>query len=232
MSSTSHMIPKVIYTAFLEKAPRPQHISALEAAWRTLNPEWGFRCITLDNRPPLLNHFEWEQTFRLPEPVGSVARLNLLRYEVLAQHGGVFIDNNHYPLRPLDELLENVTGFCTTVPGKRREMTPHAMSCSVLGCVRNHAAMWHAVRDLPLSVATFRGVWDQSGPGFLTRVIREHGHFRQFVPFHWSVFNLPKADAEVAGAWGYTINVNANQSIAEPQAEASAAVGKPAEVAA
>jgi len=63
-------------------------------------------------------------------------------------------------------------------------------------------------------------------------VIREHGHFRQFVPFHWSVFNLPKTDAEAAGAWGYTININANQSIAEPQAEASAAVGKPAEVAA
>jgi len=196
----THEIPKVIYTAFLDKQPIPERIAALEVAWRTLNPEWGFRCITLDRRPPVINYAEWGQSFLLPEPAGRTARLNLLRYEILAREGGVFIDDNCWPLRPLDDLLENVTGFCTTVPGG---LTPHALSPSVMGCIRNHAAMWHCVRDLPHSVVVYRGIWDQSGGGFLTRVIRDHGHFRQFVPFHWSLFGQPKDLATAAAAFGY-----------------------------
>ena len=56
--------------------------------------------------------------------------------------------------------------------------------------------LWHAIRDLPHSVLVYRGVWDQSGPGFLTRVVRDHGHFRDVVPFHWAIFEQDRRERQ------------------------------------
>jgi len=204
------MIPRVIYTAFMQQGDPPDHADDLEAAWRAHHPEWEFVRLTLDDRPVVLNNDAWEMTFRLDEPAASVSRLNILRYEVLARFGGVFIDHDHLPLRPIDELLENVSGFCTTTGGDGQ---PHQLSCSIVGAKRNHPAMWHAVRDLPRSIETYRGVWDQTGPGFLSRVIDGHGHFRQWVTFHWALFNLPEAEAkDCDAAFGYVADAYQSDS--------------------
>jgi len=48
-------------------------------------------------------------------------------------------------------------------------------------------------------VLVYRGVWDQSGPGFLTRVVRDHGHFRDVVPFHWALFEQGEEAAKDHG---------------------------------
>ena len=78
------------------------------------------------------------------------------------------------------------------------------LSPSVLGATRNHPMLWQAIRDLPHSVLVYRGVWDQSGPGFLSRVIRDHGHFRDVVPFHWALFEQGEEPAKAhGGAFGF-----------------------------
>ena len=47
-------------------------------------------------------------------------------------------------------------------------------------------------------------MWDQSGPGFLTRVVRDHGHFRDVVPFHWALFEQSEEAANAhGGAFGF-----------------------------
>lgn len=191
------MIPKIIYTAHLQEGEPPAHLAAVEAAWKQHHPDWEHVRFTLDDRPVVLNAFEWENAFELPEPAGAASRLNILRYEVLARFGGVFIEPCIYPLRPIDELLDNVSGFCSSVGGYGK---PHQLSSSILGAERNHPAMWHALRDLPRSVYTYRGVWDQTGPGLLSRVIDDRGHFRHWVVFHWALFNLSRDKAEQSEA--------------------------------
>ncbi|NUQ54079.1 MAG: hypothetical protein HUU19_15490, partial [Phycisphaerales bacterium] len=163
------MIPKVIYTADLSESPDRPRLAAWKHAWQTLHPEWDVVTFTLENRPPILNHDQWQQTLDLSEPAASAARLNLLRYEVLAREGGVFVDPDRLPLRSLDELVAGVGAFCSTI-ASHGASRPHMLSPSVLGATRNHPMLWHAIRDLPHSVLVYRGVWDQSGPGFLTRV--------------------------------------------------------------
>ena len=81
------MIPKVIYTADLSESPDRQRLAAWKHAWQTLHPEWDVVTFTLETRPPILNHDQWQQTLDLSEPAASAARLNLLRYEVLAREG-------------------------------------------------------------------------------------------------------------------------------------------------
>jgi hypothetical protein len=163
-----------------------------------MHPEWDVVTLTLDTKPPILNYDQWQQTFGLAEPAASAARLNLLRYEVLAREGGIFVDPDRLPLRPLDELVAGVGAFCSTI-ASHGASRPHMLSPSVLGATRNHPMLWHAIRDLPHSVLVYRGVWDQSGPGFLTRVVRDHGHFRDVVPFHWALFEQGEETAKAHG---------------------------------
>jgi len=197
------MIPKVIYTADLSESPDQQRLTAWKCAWQTLHPEWDIVTFTLETRPPILNHDQWQQTLDLSEPAASAARLNLLRYEVLAREGGVFVDPDRLPLRSLDELVAGVGAFCSTI-ASHGASRPHMLSPSVLGATRNHPMLWHAIRDLPHSVLVYRGVWDQSGPGFLTRVVRDHGHFRDVVPFHWALFEQSEEAAKAhGGAFGF-----------------------------
>ncbi len=195
------MIPKILYTAHLAPGDPPAHLAEWEAAWKLLHSDWEHVRLTLEERPVVLNWDEWESTFKLPEPAGQTSRLNILRYEILARFGGVFVEPGVWPLRCIDDLLINVSGFCGSLGGEGR---PHQLSTAILGAEQNHPAMWHAVRDLPHAVYTYRGVWDQTGAGFLSRVIDGHGHFRHWVVFHWSLFNLPREQAEVAKAFGCT----------------------------
>jgi hypothetical protein len=104
----------------------------------------------------------------------------------------VFVDPDRLPLRPLDELLPGVRAFCSTT---QRQHEPHLLSPSVLAAAPNHPALWHCVRDIADSIARYRGVSDQTGPGFLSRVIRDHAYFRDIVPFHWTMFEQNEADA-------------------------------------
>ena len=89
------------------------------------------------------------------------------------------------------------------------------LSPAVLGAVPCHPALWHCVRDLAHSIATFRGVWDQTVPGFLSRVIRDHGHFRDVVPFHWALFEPSEADArEHGGAYLFNASLQPVEAVA------------------
>ncbi len=206
MTTPPPFITRTLFTAHLVETPVPPHFRRWHAAWRELHPLWDIEVITLDDLPPIFNHREWADTFRLAEPAGAATRLNLLRYEVLAQRGGVFVDPDRLPLRPLDELLPGVLAFCSTV---KQDFRPHALSPSVLAAPPNHPALWHCVRDITDSIARFRGVWDQTGPGFLTRVINDHQHFRDVVPFHWTMFEQSEDGArEHGGAYLYNASHN------------------------
>lgn|GEM_PF-931812 len=205
-------IPRIVYTAHLAQSRLPDRFRAWSAAWREHHPEWDVRVVTLDDREPVFNHEQWAESFKLPGPAGAASRLNILRYELLAREGGVFVDPDRLPLRPIDDLLSGVRAFCSTTQQRGR---PHLLSPAVLGAVPNHPALWHCVRDLAHSIATFRGVWDQTGPGYLSRLIRDHGHFRDVVPFHWGMFEQAETDArEHGGAYLYNTSIVSAEAVA------------------
>lgn len=206
------MIPKIVCTAHLGESPVPDTFRRWQAEWQRHHPEWDVRIITLEDREPIFNHAQWAETFKLPEPAGAASRLNILRYELLAREGGVFVDPDRLPIRPIEELVGGVRAFCSTTQQHGR---PHLLSPAVMGAVPCHAALWHCVRDLAHSIATFRGVWDQTGPGFLSRVIRDHGHFRDVVPFHWGLFEQAQADArDHGGAYLFNASLQPVEAVA------------------
>jgi len=206
------VIPKIVYTAHLAETPVPESFRRWQTEWQHHHPEWDVRVITIDDREPISNHAQWAETFKLAGPAGAASRLNILRYELLAREGGVFVDPDRLPIRTIDELVDGVRAFCSTTQQHGR---PHLLSPAVMGAAPCHPALWHCVRDLAHSILVYRGIWDQTGPGYLTRVINEHGHFRDVVPYHWGLFEQSEANArEHGGAYIYNASIQPAEAVA------------------
>jgi mannosyltransferase OCH1-like enzyme len=91
------MIPHVIHQIWLGGEPPAQLRTWLDG-WRAHHPRWDYQLWTDDNRPQLTN----EQAFlRAPS---FAMKADLLRYELLREHGGVYIDADFECHHPIDDL--------------------------------------------------------------------------------------------------------------------------------
>lgn len=92
------MIPERIHMVWIG-SHRFRHSSYLKA-WRRLHPSWE---VTLWSQKALLAEGLASQPIidQVPHIAGKV---NLIRLELLARYGGVYVDADTEPLRPLDDL--------------------------------------------------------------------------------------------------------------------------------
>jgi mannosyltransferase OCH1-like enzyme len=146
--------------------------------WAALNPRWDL--LTWRESPRLRNQREFAraETF--------AGKADVLRYEILAEHGGVYVDCDEEPLRPLDELeLGGVTAFA----GFEAKAW---IANGVIGAAPGHPAIETVVRALPASVRRHDGgPVHATGPGLLTRTWLKRPDVRLFPPIvfypvHWS----------------------------------------------
>lgn len=157
------MIPRVLHHIWINAADPslPAPFSTYRDGWRALHPDWTLRLWNLDNidfplvRPELL-----------PLCANYAQMADVLRLEVLHRHGGVYIDTDFEPIRPIDALLQGAehvfcsedgvsvsTGFLAAVPG----------SMLIRRCLD---ALPQRLGAAPPNV--------ESGPGFITgQLLRE-----------------------------------------------------------
>jgi mannosyltransferase OCH1-like enzyme len=121
-------IPRVVHRIWLGDAPMPDAHVAFGDTWRQHHPGWTVRLWTDSDAP---------------EPAGSERarnlgeRTDLIRYEILRRHGGVYVDTDVECLRPLDGLLTGVAAFAAyEVPGR--------LCNAVLGSIPGHPAFARA----------------------------------------------------------------------------------------
>ena len=113
-------IPKIIHQIWLGDAQMPPDLSA---TWREKHPDWQYTLWTDSNRPPLALESLWSTA---PHPA---FQSDLLRYELLHQYGGLYVDMDFECRRNVEPLLtgdlvmayENPrhlqNGFIATTPG-------------------------------------------------------------------------------------------------------------------
>ena len=100
-------IPKVFHRVWLG-GEMPVQFEAFGRAWLEMNPGWTMQTWdesvieTLDNRA----NCEKARTYS--------EKSDFIRHEVLVRHGGVYIDTDFQPLKPLGSLLDGVEAFCGT----------------------------------------------------------------------------------------------------------------------
>jgi mannosyltransferase OCH1-like enzyme len=137
------MIPKIFHQAWLGTAPMPDDAERWQESWRRQHPDWEFRFWTDDNIPLLQNVREFDDA---PTPA---AKANILRYELLLQFGGVWLDLDMECLKPLDSLLAKVPAFVA-----KRNSTD--ICIAALGAAPNHPFFQSVAQNLPAHYATHR----------------------------------------------------------------------------
>jgi hypothetical protein len=153
-------IPRVLHRVWLGERPLPDAARKFGEGWRHHHPGWQMRLWG-----------DGEARRLLPARVlrrcrSASERSNLVRYEVLRRHGGVYVDTDVECRRPLDALLEGVEAFAGWA-------VPHRIETAVLGAVPGHPTFALAAREARLTVGLSFDSVEANGPGLLTLVCAE-----------------------------------------------------------
>lgn len=149
-------IPKIIHRTV------PEHTSdEVEFYWvraAVLHPDWELRTY----REPI-DPADWPLTGDLFDKCQNGAqKAGLIRLECLVTAGGVYLDSDVEPIRPMDVLL-HLPAFAAWEDAK---VVPDA----IMGCVPNHKAFREMLKLARESVERGEDAW-MSGPGVSTKVL-------------------------------------------------------------
>ena len=100
------MIPKIIHRCV--PVDVPERYAEFWAGFHRLHPEWEFHTW----QDPL-DPDEWELGFLFDRCTAGAQLAGLIRLEVIWRYGGVYVDMDMEPLKPLDALLGHECWFGT-----------------------------------------------------------------------------------------------------------------------
>lgn len=102
-------IPKVIHNIYEELAGPPKMFTTIAQTWKDLHPHWEYRFWDkLDVEKLLETYFPDFIPIYQAYP-NNVQRWNALRYLILYQFGGLYVDMDYECIEPVDLLLEDST---------------------------------------------------------------------------------------------------------------------------
>lgn len=182
MDRETSLIPHVFHRIWLDE-PAPEHFEGYWQEFHRLHPEYGF--MTWNNSStealPFMRcrrEFEQAKTW--------AGKSDVLRYEILYEVGGIYVDADVQPLRPFDDLLEDDRPFI----GWEDE---NLLCPTVMGAPPQHPAIGALLLALPAWFHKYRNAQPnrQTGPYFVTKHLRGRSDVRllepdAFYPVHWS----------------------------------------------
>jgi mannosyltransferase OCH1-like enzyme len=138
-------------------------------SWKDKNPNWEHRFWTESNLQfPLINQRQYDA---IPRWNGKV---DVIRYELLYRHGGLYMDCDSVCLRPLGDDISDAE-FLGVYMNER--VRPGRLCNGILGCAPEHPIMAEVIEAVGrVSVEDCRSQpsWMATGPVLLTRVIHKY----------------------------------------------------------
>jgi mannosyltransferase OCH1-like enzyme len=172
------MIPPTIHQVWLG-GPMPEHLQAYRQSVIDMHPGWEHRLWGDDDFGWLRNQDLFDRASEIAPGHEGQLRSDIARYEILAQHGGVYVDCDMEALAPLDGLLSHraFAGW---------ELDGVWVNNAVLGVEPGHPLIAELVRRIPASVQRAEGRgWRPNritGPHLITPVVRAHRHTVEILP--------------------------------------------------
>jgi mannosyltransferase OCH1-like enzyme len=151
-------IPKIFHSVWIGPNPLPDQERRWIDSWLHHHPEWEHRMWTDDCLPAL----------KYPDLLAGAANpaqaSDIIRFELMASQGGVYLDTDMECFRPLDPLLERIHAFIgLELPGRPGQ--------AILGSVPAHPFFVELLDRLPL-MAPFGGDnLSETGPVFFASVL-------------------------------------------------------------
>lgn len=179
-------IPKIIHHIWIG-GDVPLHLAQNCIAWADLHPDWDFKLWTETeiDEIGLQNRALYDQAEKIvPRDALEQFRADIVRYEVLALFGGMYVDVDTRPLRNIEPALAGHHEFAA-----REDRT--WIGNTYVGAVPGHPIMRDIIAGMPANVHRFRGKRPNklSGPQYITPIWnRHHGHVapqRQWFPYSY-----------------------------------------------
>jgi hypothetical protein len=187
-------IPRILHRVVPEE-PNVQ-ADAWWAKFEELHPDWELRT----HRDPL-NPEDWPLTAPYWDKAANGAQFaDLIRLEALLRFGGVYVDQDVEPLRPLDTLL----GVPAFAAWEDQRCVPNA----VMGAIPNHPAIRAC---LSLMLDRLPGETWQAGPGVLTDVLPGRADVLllppgSFYPYHYKEKDRAGEDFRATQPWAFAVH--------------------------
>jgi hypothetical protein len=172
------LIPRVLHRVWVGPAEMPAAHAEFGRELERLHPEWQSRLWT-DADLGELGITDSER--RRARSASELS--NVVRYEVLRRHGGVYLDTDVECRRPLDDLLAGVGAFAALeLPGR--------VGTALLGSVPAHRAFERAARLSRLTLGLGLHSADANGPYLMSLIVEQEPEVtifgaEKFYPFTW-----------------------------------------------
>lgn len=207
------MIPKVFHQIWINrKNPElPEKFRAYRDGWMALHPDWEYKLWNLDNLDFV------PQRIDLVNSAPNYAQMaDVLRYEILLRHGGVYLDTDFECLRNIDSILVGVKNFSCSEDGR-------CISIGIIGAVPNSMYMARCINALPDKIEHVNPPME-TGPGLLTYVLLDGGLAgdftlfprKWFYPYKWNELHRANEHFQQAYAvhrWAYSWGDNADSKL-------------------
>jgi mannosyltransferase OCH1-like enzyme len=173
------LIPRTFHT-FWVGPPMPERFRTFMEGWRRLHPDWSLRLWGGGDVPPLHNQELYDRAAELCPGFEGQLRSDVVRYELLLQYGGVWIDTDFQCYAPIDDLCD-VPCFAAW------ERQGTVVNNAILGCEPGDPFMLRLVANLHASVTSGRSARPSkvSGPHYLTAQYRGHEAELTVYPQAW-----------------------------------------------
>jgi mannosyltransferase OCH1-like enzyme len=173
------VIPRIFHQIWVGPNPYPAEFEEFRQTWRQAHPDWEFRLWGEDDLPADLRRQEIYDRSRVP-----AERSDMLRFEILWRHGGVYMDTDFECRRPIDELLEGVDFFTALLkPGGR-------VNNAIFGAVAGHPALDDGLRSMRAQEPGAPFDKSASGPLFFAELLKRHPDAKIF-PAEWFYPSTP-----------------------------------------
>jgi len=169
-------IPRILHRIWVGPDPLPDEFARYGEAWRRMHPDWEHRLWTEEDLPHDVERREILERNRIP-----AERADVLRYELLWRMGGVYVDTDIEPLRPLDPLVAELEFFTG-------EMKPGRINNAVIGTAPGSPVLRAAVDEARFPVIEDALapppplVKEATGPVFFGRVVARFPEATVFPP--------------------------------------------------
>jgi mannosyltransferase OCH1-like enzyme len=166
------MIPKVFHQIWINRnnPELPEKFRDYRDSWLALHPDWEYKLWNLDNLGFTPRRMD------LVNSASNYAQMaDVLRYEILLRHGGVYLDTDFECLRNIEPILVGVENFSCSEDGR-------SVSIGIIGATPGSIYMERCISALPERVGETNTA-EETGPGLMTRVLLREGIAGDFALF-------------------------------------------------
>ena len=140
---TNNPIPKILHFIWLG-GEIPEHYVTNINDWSKKNPNFEVEVWTDEDA----KNFDMKNREMFEKATNFGMKSDILRYEILYQEGGVYLDTDFFCLQPLDDLNEMYEFYS----GIYLEREPVAGN-GIIGCSPKHEIMGYCIEDMTLDVS-------------------------------------------------------------------------------